>query len=60
MKGPFSVQTIEDKKTRSGKLYRITDAEDDRVATCYLRENADEIVELLNLGWNSRIKRGGY
>lgn len=30
--------------------YRVSDAGDNRIATCYLRENAEKVVELLNSG----------
>lgn len=32
-----------------GDHWRIADADDNRVATCYMQENAERLVELLNL-----------
>jgi hypothetical protein len=47
-KPPFSYEPIADADARSGFHYRIRDANDDRIGTSYLKENAEFIVEALN------------
>ena len=44
----FSIQEIKDDSTRLGKHFRITDADDNRVATCYLSEHAQMVMQCLN------------
>jgi hypothetical protein len=44
--GPYSYEVMH---TKDGTHYRVRDAADNRVATCYLRENAEIIVRALNL-----------
>lgn len=46
----YSYEEIPDATASSGVHYRVHDAADNRVATCYLRENAERIVEALNGG----------
>lgn len=47
-KGPFSYETIEDKNVRGGYHWRVRDADDNRIATCFVEDNAKFIVERLN------------
>lgn len=45
----YEVQTIDDAEAPAGVHYRITDiVGDNRVATCYVKENADFVCEALN------------
>ena len=46
----FSFEEIKDAKAPDGVHYRIRDAADNRMATCYERSNAERIVRLMNLG----------
>jgi hypothetical protein len=47
---PFSFEEIKDAKAPDGVHYRIRDAADNRMATCYERSNAERIVRLMNRG----------
>ena len=42
---PYSVEVMH---TAKGTHYRVRNAADNRIATCYLRENADKVVAALN------------
>ena len=48
MTSPFSYQRVETPKDYYKYAYRIADAGNDRVATCWDEENAKEIVIRLN------------
>lgn len=51
----YSIQEIADDKTRDGIHYRITDNNgDNRIATCYLKENAELVCEALNTLYNKK------
>src|SRR5258705_8060170 len=45
----FSYETIADMSVRGGYHYRVRDAADNRIATCYVEENAQFIVDQLNV-----------
>ena len=50
MKAPFHYETIS--PDANGTVsYRITDANDDRISTSYNEEHAQEIVRLMNIGY---------
>lgn len=45
----YEIQTIKDKEAPHGVHYRVTEiATDSRVATCYLKENAQLVCDALN------------
>ena len=56
MKGPFKYEKIEETRDGRGKVisikpfvsFRISDADDNRIATCYEESNASDIVAALN------------
>lgn len=48
---PFGVERISDSTARLGYHFRIHDANDDRIATCYDEDHAVFIVEALNRAW---------
>lgn len=54
MKGPISYEVIDFNHLRGVKRgekhFRVRDADDNRIATCYVEANAQEIVRLMNLG----------
>lgn len=48
-RGPFTIQRVKIlKSTFNGMHYRITDADDNRIGTCYTEGNAEFIVRALN------------
>lgn len=49
MKPPFSYEVI-DPDADGRRHYRIRDANDDRIATSYVEDNAREVVRLMNKG----------
>jgi hypothetical protein len=48
VKAPFSVACVYSSTGLSKYEWRVADANDDRVATCWDKENADEIARRLN------------
>lgn len=58
MKPPFSYEVI-DPDADGRRHYRIRDANDDRISTSYVEENAREIVRLMNLGARLDAPSGG-
>lgn len=56
----YSKQFIPASQSKGGMgHWRIADAEDNRVATCWDSYNADRIVEALNFHWNRRAVSEG-
>lgn len=49
-----TVQLREDRRGNGATHYRVHDSDDNRVATCYLEVNAQEVVRLMNLGFNAQ------
>lgn len=45
---PFTYQKIEGS---AGVSFRVTDGQDNRVATCYLEENAEMVTKALNIAY---------
>ena len=53
---PYSFEEIKDAKAPDGVHYRIRDAADNRMATCYERSNAERIVRLMNCGAKATVE----
>ena len=53
---PYSYEWIEDKSVSSGYHWRVSDPQDNRIATCYQEQNAKLLVDRLNAKTPSDIQ----